>query len=361
MAPANTASSSTIPKWQIALGIGAVGALGFGYWYLKADKKATLKDTGSSISIDEPVKEPLKPKTPFEEAQHYKTLGNNSFKNGKYDEAINYYNKAIETCPEEFKTELATYYQNRAAAYENLKKWSSVIADCTKAIDLNPKYIKALMRRAKAEEITKDYENCLDDVTCVCLLQQFQDQRALLMADSVLKELGKKHAQEAMKNRTPVIPSSNFIKTYFSSFSEDPVYKSLLEVSEPLGQGDLKGFLKAKMAFATENYNEVIADCTEEINLSESESPFILEALSLRASFYFLSGALDKALEDLTNIINTEDADVKIKVNALIKRASINMQSEKLTECLQDFDRAAELGPDISGKVFYLQNLQHIK
>ncbi|XP_044255644.1 mitochondrial import receptor subunit TOM70 [Tribolium madens] len=347
MASSTSSTSSSLQKWQIALGIGAVSALGLSYWYLKTGRKPQLKDTSDTISIDETIKEPPKDPTPFEQAQQYKTSGNEMFKKGKFDEAIHLYNKAIEACPEEFKIELATYYQNRAAAYENLKKWSSVIADCTKAIELNSKYEKALMRRAKAEEIVKDWENCLDDVTCVCLLQQFQNQTALLMADRVLKELGKKHAQEAMQNRTPIIPSKTFIKTYFSSFSEDSVYQKLTEVGDPLGQGELCGFLKAKLAFATEKYEEIIPACTEEINSSEAESPFKIEALSLRASFYFLTGSLNQALEDLTTIIAT-DCDVKIKVNSLIKRASIYMQNEKLTECLEDFDKAAEIGPEIS-------------
>ncbi|KAJ8967864.1 hypothetical protein NQ317_017631 [Molorchus minor] len=289
---------------------------------------------------------------------------------------------AIDTIPEEFKTDLATYYQNRAAAYEQLKKWSSVITDCTKAIELNNRYEKALYRRAKAEEMTKDWVNALDDVTSVCLLQNFGNQSALLMADRVLKELGKKNAAEAIKNRKPVIPSKNFIKTYFSSFSEDPVYKKLRETTEPLGLGELKGFLKAKLAFATEKYEEVIPACTEELNLSESESSYKIEAFSLRASFYFLTGQFKEALEDLTAIIEKEDADLLTKVNALIKdlqyicrlkscqnastisivlmelgpnisdvfhhRCQVKLLMEKTEEARSDFKKAVELNPNFS-------------
>lgn len=89
----------------------------------------------------------------------------------------------------------------------------------------------------------KDWENALDDVTSVCLLQNFGNQSALLMADRVLKELGKKNATEALKNRKPVVPSKNFIKTYFASFSQDPVHQKLLETADPLGQGELRGAL----------------------------------------------------------------------------------------------------------------------
>ncbi|XP_030747196.1 mitochondrial import receptor subunit TOM70 [Sitophilus oryzae] len=327
-------------KWQIALGLGVAGAIGLTYWYMRSSKNQTLH------AVEETPVE--KEETPFQRAQRYKTEGNELFKRGKYDEAIASYNKAIDTIPQEYKTDLATYYQNRAAAYEQLKKWSAVISDCDKAIELNHKYEKALYRRAKAYEIIKDWENALDDVTSVCLLQNFGNQSALLMADRVLKELGKKNASEAMKNRVPVIPSKNFIKTYFASFSEDPVYKKLLETTQPLGQGELKGFLKAKLAFATERYEEIIPACTEELNLSEAESNFKNEALSLRASFNFLTGQFKEAVEDLSNIINAEEADLKIKVNALIKRASINMQTEQLDECLDDFDKAASLGIEVS-------------
>lgn len=60
-------------------------------------------------------------------------------------------------------------------------------------------------------------------------------------------------------------------------------------------------------------------------------------------------GQFDEALEDLTTIIDTSDADKLIKVNALIKRASIYMQTDKIKDCLEDYDKAAELGPDVSG------------
>lgn len=125
-------------RWQIALGLGAVGAVGLTYWYLRSSKNPTLH------SVEEVVNEAEE--TPFQCAQRHKTEGNEMFRRGKYDEAIASYNKAIEIIPEEYKSDLATYYQNRAAAYEQLKKWSAVISDCEKAINLNNKYEKALYR-----------------------------------------------------------------------------------------------------------------------------------------------------------------------------------------------------------------------
>lgn len=56
--------------------------------------------------------------TPLEKAQSCKNKGNKYFKGGKYGEAIKCYDEAIGMCPEENKVDLSTFYQNRAAAYE---------------------------------------------------------------------------------------------------------------------------------------------------------------------------------------------------------------------------------------------------
>lgn len=243
MSAQNSGVGSPFPRWQIALAVGATGAVGLGLWYLRSQsqksKKTPLEGSKRPVSVEEKEeatveKDPTQ-LTPLEQAQWYKSEGNVHFKKGRYDEAIAMYNKAIAACPEEFKTDLATFYQNRAAAYEQLKKWSAVISDCTKALEYNKKYEKALYRRAKAYETFKDWQNCLDDITAVCLLQNFTSQNALLMADRVLKEVGRYHAAEAIKNRKPILPSKQFIKTYFLSFSEDVAHKKLVTVGQPLG------------------------------------------------------------------------------------------------------------------------------
>jgi len=79
----------------------------------------------------------------------FKSKGNQLFKNAKYMEAIECYTNAITECPDNKTDDLSTFYQNRAASYEMLKKYQQVIDDCNKAIELNNRYVKALVRRAK--------------------------------------------------------------------------------------------------------------------------------------------------------------------------------------------------------------------
>lgn len=126
--------------------------------------------------------------------------------------------------------EIATFYQNRAAAYEQLvniignrcssaslmisklicicathtsitfhyvlyyyelqKKYNAVKMDCTKAIELNPKYTKALLRRSRALEQLGELESAFEDVTTTCIYENFTNVMTLQLADKLLKQLG---------------------------------------------------------------------------------------------------------------------------------------------------------------------------
>lgn len=306
-----------ITKLQLALIIGTPIAIGAGYYLYKStrttapdDKKTRLENLkGKSISIDGKETESFSEKksgveteklTPLKQALLFKDEGNACFKSGKYDEAIKFYEKAIEKCPEENKTDMAIFYQNRSAAYEMLKKWSQVIADCTRSLEYNNKYTKAYFRRAKAHEQMKDLLKCLDDITATCILEQFQNQNSIMYADRVLKQTGTNDALKGLETRTPVLPSGCFIKTYFRSFIMDPL--NMMEKSE---KGDLNGgYLKAKLAFNEGNFEEIIPYCTEEIESSESESEYKSEALLLRSTFYLLSGRFIEAKVDLDALIS---------------------------------------------------------
>ena len=55
---------------------------------------------------------------PLQEAQAAKNKGNKYFKAQRYAQAIDCYTQALAVCPADRLRELATFYQNRAAAYE---------------------------------------------------------------------------------------------------------------------------------------------------------------------------------------------------------------------------------------------------
>ncbi|XP_071957600.1 mitochondrial import receptor subunit TOM70-like [Antedon mediterranea] len=350
-------------KWQIALIFGAPLALGATaaavYCYSKSggdssqDDEKTRTNTPSG-SGEKPVSAsgdggemPIQPdQTPLEKAQASKNRGNKYFKASHYDQAIRCYTEAIDVCPVDKKADLATFYQNRAAAREQQGKYAEVISDCSKAIGLNPTYTKAMFRRAKAHDHNGDKLLCLEDTTAVCILEGFNHQQGMMLADRMLKEIGKEKAKDRYKNRVPQLPSGQFIHSYFSSFSNDGIS---LE-TDPPAVGDeagtdeeLRCYLKAKKLFHTGKYDEVVQNCIEEI---ESDGEYKYEALLMKATFFLLMGQAEWAVPDLDQLIEKEDADKKLRANALIKRGSMHMQEGNSAPAMADFATAVQLDPD---------------
>ncbi|XP_014681360.1 PREDICTED: mitochondrial import receptor subunit TOM70-like [Priapulus caudatus] len=335
----NVTDNTGWPKWQIAVAVG-VGALGVGtiYYLYRRNNKQKAKTCE--------VVENVEPKTqdPTEKAQAAKNKGNVFFKSGRFDKAIDCYTSAISVCPKENKSELATFYQNRAAAFEQLKNYAKVIEDCNNAVELNGKYTKALFRRAKASEQLNSLPQCLEDITAVCILEDFQNHNSLVMADRVLKELGKQRAKEAFKNRTPVMPSQQFIKSYFSAFAEDPVFNSIKaeENEKDRDESDeVSGYEKAKQLLRGHQYEHIIDECSAE--LARADSQHRPEALLLRATFYLLLGQSDKAMKDFNELMAIDGASDRVKTNALIKRGSLKMQQGDQDGALSDFALAGEI------------------
>ncbi|XP_058801674.1 mitochondrial import receptor subunit TOM70-like [Phymastichus coffea] len=365
-------ASSSLPKWQLALVVGAPVALGLGYMYYKNSinkpeekpgkgRKSAKGNDEKQISIDGDF--PAKTgnattiETPLDKAKKYKTEGNGFFNQGKYDEAIAQYNLAIESCPKENTEELATYYQNRAAAYEKLKKFNAVRADCTKALELKPIYVKAMIRRARAMESCNELETALEDITAACILESFSNQNTLYIADKVLKQLGKQHAQEHMASKKAIMPSKYFISTYFLAFHNDPLLAKMQRVEE---QND-SSFKQALLALKQQDYDNVIPFCTEELNslAPDDNSLHKIEVVLLRGTFYLLLGQHENAANDLSAVINSDIASKELKVNALIKRASMFIQLENASQSFDDFENAVSLAPDC-GDIYHNRGQVHL-
>ncbi|TKC34499.1 hypothetical protein EI555_001009, partial [Monodon monoceros] len=197
-------------------------------------------------------------------------------------------------------------------------------------------------QRAKAHEKLDNKKECLEDVTAVCILEGFQNQQSMLLADKVLKLLGKEKAKEKYK----------FIKSYFSSFTDDIISQPMLKgeksdedkdkEGEALEVKENSGYLKAKQYMEEENYDKIISECSKEV---DAQGKYMAEALLLRATFYLLIGNANAAKPDLDKVISLKEANVKLRANALIKRGSMYMQQQQPLLSTQDFNMAADIDP----------------
>ena len=73
------------------------------------------------------------------------------------------YAEALQRAPETAKQQRAVYAANRAAVQIKQQCWKEAIRDCTDALEMDPEYIKALLRRATAYEALDDLEHTLAD------------------------------------------------------------------------------------------------------------------------------------------------------------------------------------------------------
>ncbi|KFR10067.1 Mitochondrial import receptor subunit TOM34, partial [Opisthocomus hoazin] len=93
-----------------------------------------------------------------ERARTLKEEGNELVKKGNHKKAVEKYSESLK-----LNQECATY-TNRALCYLALKQYEDAVQDCTEALRLDPKNVKALYRRAQALKELKDYKSSIADI-----------------------------------------------------------------------------------------------------------------------------------------------------------------------------------------------------
>jgi len=111
--------------------------------------------------------------TPMSEAMCLKEDGNELFRTSKYEQAIEVYTKALSKVQKgkDEDSAVASIHNNRAACYSQLYQFNDVVKDCSESLKLMPENnLKALIRRGLAYEGLERYQNALDDLRQVLLV-----------------------------------------------------------------------------------------------------------------------------------------------------------------------------------------------
>ena len=109
-----------------------------------------VKETRTKLAYQDPAK-----------AEEARNQGNELFKNGKFAEAVSFYTEAIKRAETDPRG-----YSNRAACYAKLMAISEALKDNEKAIELDPTFVKAYIRKAAIQvtmkEFAKSIQTCED-------------------------------------------------------------------------------------------------------------------------------------------------------------------------------------------------------
>eukprot|EP00658_Telonema_sp_P-2_P003109 TRINITY_DN11142_c0_g1_i20.p1 TRINITY_DN11142_c0_g1~~TRINITY_DN11142_c0_g1_i20.p1 ORF type:complete len:436 (+),score=154.28 TRINITY_DN11142_c0_g1_i20:191-1498(+) len=119
-----------------------------------------------------------------QEADLLKEEGNDAFRSGKLEEALECYTMSILSNPNLFST-----YSNRSAVLHKLGRDGDAETDADQAIKLNPRFTKAYLRRGAAREALGKMEEALKDFEHALTLEPCNRQTKKLMR-KVKKSLG---------------------------------------------------------------------------------------------------------------------------------------------------------------------------
>lgn len=90
------------------------------------------------------------------EAEAFKVKGNEFFKQGQFEKALEEYKAGLKCDPE-----CIAIYSNRSAVWIKLKEIDFALNDCKKCFELDPNFIKAYVRMGTCHMILEDYDRAL--------------------------------------------------------------------------------------------------------------------------------------------------------------------------------------------------------
>jgi tetratricopeptide (TPR) repeat protein len=243
-------------------------------------------------------------------AESFKEKGNEYFKKGDYERAIENYTYATEMDPKNH-----IYYTNRSLCYSSMKKWEKSLRDADKAISLKSDWEKGWYRRGIALFNMNNYED----------------------------------AMKAFERCTEINPTSADYKNQYD-LSKKEFYKGLSE-SEILKIDGNDLFKKGKIP-------EAIARYTLALEKAKGDDD---KTKATRADIYANRAACNVQLYDPVKVrddCNAALALVPNHVKALLRRGQALESLEKYKDALADFELALRWDPNNS---MALQALTRIK
>ncbi|XP_056429986.1 RNA polymerase II-associated protein 3 [Hyla sarda] len=258
-----------------------------------------------------------------EKALAEKEKGNNNFKAGKYDDAIQCYTRGMNADP--YNAVLPT---NRASAFFRLKKYAVAESDCNLAIALNHNYWKAYARRGACRVALKNFQGAKEDYEKVLELEP-NNFEATNELKKIALELpsSSSTSQEKEGCRENVQEKSSEVAEEEQERIEVQQLKQKAIVQKDLGNAYFK---EGKYEFAIECYTQgIAADGTNALLPAN------------RAMAYLKIQKYQEAEDDCTQAIALDTSYGK----AFARRGTARVMLRKLKEAKEDFEMVLKLEP----------------
>ncbi|KRT82692.1 Anaphase-promoting complex subunit 3 protein [Oryctes borbonicus] len=156
-----------------------------------------------------------------------KEQGNRLFSLRKYDEAVNFYSKAIIKNPD-----IAHYFTNRALCYLKLLKYEQACTDCRRALDMDSNTVKghfflgqALLELENYDESVKHLQRALD----------LAKEQKLNFGDDIAAQLRMARKKRFSLMEEKRIAQEIELQTYLNKLITDDRERQLKELTEVEG------------------------------------------------------------------------------------------------------------------------------
>uniref|UniRef100_A0A8D0C4N1 RNA polymerase II-associated protein 3 n=1 Tax=Salvator merianae TaxID=96440 RepID=A0A8D0C4N1_SALMN len=262
-----------------------------------------------------------------EKALAEKEKGNNYFKQGNYDAAIECYTKGMNADP--YNPVLPT---NRSSAFFRLKKYSVAESDCNLALALNKNYTKAYVRRGAARFALKNFEGAKQDYEKVLELDpsNFEAKNELKKIEQMSKESSTHEEEDFSKDvevreqefkqneeqqlKQKAVTEKDLGNAYF----KEGKYEAAIECyTRGIAADGTNALLPANRAMAylkIQKYEEAEKDCTRAILQDSSYSKAYARRGTARAAL----GKLVEAIQDFETVLKLEPGN-KQAINEIMK------------------------------------------
>jgi DnaJ family protein C protein 7 len=134
--------------------------------YAQGENDKAIQHFRQALSCDPDFKAAVQNLRMVQKLERMKSEGNASFKAGRYQQAVDTYTEALAVDPANKNTN-SKILQNRALCNSRLKQWKAAIADCDKALELDPTYTKARKTRAKALGESGNWEEAVRELKAI--------------------------------------------------------------------------------------------------------------------------------------------------------------------------------------------------
>ncbi|XP_071704174.1 hsp70-Hsp90 organizing protein-like [Rutidosis leptorrhynchoides] len=270
-------------------------------------------------------------------------MGNEFFKNQKYQEAINHYTYYLKRKPEDAKV-----YSNRAACYVKLGALQEALKDAQKCIELDFSFTKGYAQKGEILYYMKDYEKALE--TCQNGLKfNAKDNKLLEGVRKCKQEIEKARGKHVDVTRERTDDTRRYIVNESSKNTKPNVMVQEVEEASKL-QKNGKSLVDYKdnkdlsdpcetSTTKDEHYQHRPKEILSNVENEEHYDTCIADKDEEKGNEFFKSQKYQEAINHYTYYLKRKPEDAKVYSN----RAACYVKLGALQEALKDAQKCIEL------------------